>query len=176
MHKSIFLSSVKPAYLPGYGICCTRCIHYTVNTAISTIMAALLATILSVQMVAATKTPFTDITYRNGQETCLSTEQQNIALQKVKDNVYQYLFNRSILPQCGEGIWYRVAYLNMADSSQQCPSAWREYNTSQFRAYGRPVSSGVNCPSQIFPISCQYSKVAMWKGHWHSSCKSNAFS
>jgi hypothetical protein len=29
--------------------------------------------------------------------------------------------------QCGDGIWHRVAYLNMSDPSQQCPSAWREY-------------------------------------------------
>ena len=115
------------------------------------------ATILFVQIVAATKLPF--ITYGNGQETCLSTEQRNIALQKMKDNVYQYLSNGSILPQCGEGIWYRVAYLNMTDPSQQCPSAWREYNTSQFRACGRPLSRGASRPSQIFPISHQYSKV-----------------
>ena len=123
-------------------------------------MAALLlilATILFVRIGAATKTPF--ITHGNGQETCLSTEQRNIALQKVKDSVYQCLFNGSILLQCGEGIWYQVAYLNMTDPSQQCPSAWREYNNSQFRACRRPVSGGASCPSQIFPISRQYSKV-----------------
>ena len=123
-------------------------------------MAALLlifATILFVQIVAAAKIPF--ITYGNGQETCLSTEQRNIALQKIKNNVYQYLFNRNVLPQCGEWIWYRVAYLNMTDPSQECPSTWREYNTNQFRACGRPVSSGASRPSQIFPISRQYSKV-----------------
>ena len=115
------------------------------------------ATILFIQIVAAAKIPF--ITYGNGQETCLSTEQRNIALQKMKDNVCQYLFNRNVLPQCGEGRWYRIAYLNMTDPSQQCPSAWREYNTSQFRACGRPVFSGASRPSQIFPISHQYSKV-----------------
>ena len=51
-------------------------------------MAALLlifATILLVQVVTAAKTPV--ITYGNGQEICPSTEQRNIALQKVKDNV-----------------------------------------------------------------------------------------
>ncbi|MCG8623751.1 MAG: hypothetical protein MJE68_17385 [Proteobacteria bacterium] len=116
-------------------------------------MAALLlifATMLFVQIVAAAKIPF--ITYGNGQETCLSTEQRNIALQKMKNNVYQYLFNRNVLPQCGEGIWYRVAYLNMTDPSQQCPSAWREYNTNQFRACGRPVSSGASRPFQTFQL------------------------
>ena len=43
--------------------------------------------------------------------------------------------------------------------SQQCPYAWSVYNTNQFRACGRPVSNVASHPSQIFPISHQYSKV-----------------
>ena len=119
------------------------------------------AIVLSLQAVAAAETSPSSpvISDGNGQETCPSTEQRNVALQKIRDNVYQYLFNGSIVPQCGEGIWYRVAYLNMANSSQQCPSAWREYNINQFRACGRPVSSGASRPSKIFPISRLYSKV-----------------
>ena len=27
------------------------------------------------------------------------------------------------VPECGDGIWYRIAYLNTTDPSQQCPSA-----------------------------------------------------
>ena len=69
-------------------------------------------------------------------------------------------FALSMQPEaCGTGLWYRVAHLNMSDPSQQCPSAWREYNTSQFRACGRPNSIVASRPSQIFPISHQYSKV-----------------
>ena len=117
------------------------------------------AVILSMKVVVATKISPLIVVHGNDRETCLSTEQRNIALQKVEDNVYQYLFNGSIVPQCGEGIWYRIAYLNMTDPSQQCPSAWREYNTNQFRAWGRPNSTVASRPSQIFPISCQYSKV-----------------
>ena len=45
-----------------------------------------------------------------------------------------------LIHNCGEGEWYRVAYLNMSDSTQQCPSAWKEYNNSGVRACGRPVS------------------------------------
>ena len=125
------------------------------------------AVVLPMQAVAAAKTsPLTMspmISDGNGQETCPPTEQRDIDLQKIRDDVYTYLglFNESIipiLPQCGEGIWYQVAYLNMTDPSQQCPSAWREYN-SQFRACGRPVSSGASRPSQIFSISRLYSKV-----------------
>ena len=66
------------------------------------------------------------VTYGGNSKTCPTTEERNSALLKVKNSVFSYLFNGTIVPQCGEGIWYRVAYLNMADSTQQCPSAWRE--------------------------------------------------
>ena len=39
-------------------------------------------------------------------------------------------------PRCGPGLWQRVAFLNMSDPSEQCPSAWREY--SGVRVCGRP--------------------------------------
>ena len=60
---------------------------------------------------------------------------------------------------CGTKEWHRVAYLNMSDPSQLCPSAWRKYNIGQFRVCGRPVSSGASRPSQIYPVGRQYSKV-----------------
>ena len=67
----------------------------------------------------------------------------------------------SSLPECGDGLWYRVAYLNMTDPSQQCPPAWREYNTSGVRACGRPVSNVINgtCPSMFYSTNRQYSRV-----------------
>ena len=120
------------------------------------------AVVISMQAVAVAKTSVSSpiISDGNGQETCPSTEQRDFALQKIRDNVDAYLFNESIiLPQCGEGMWYQVTYLNMTDPSQQCPPAWREYNTSRFRACGRPISSGASRPSQIFSISRLYSKV-----------------
>ena len=77
------------------------------------------AVILSMNVVAAIKIASPPIiVHGNDRETCPSTEQQNIALEKMKDNVYQYLSNASILPQCGEGIWYQVAYLNMTGLPQ----------------------------------------------------------
>ena len=147
-------------------ICYNLHTRRTTRTITSTIMAVLLiifATVLAVQVVAAqdvTKASIPPvITYGNGQKICPSTEQRNIALQKVKDNVYQYLFNGSIVPQCGEGIWYRVVYLNMADSSQQCPSAWRLYSIDQYRACGRPVSGSQSSPATFYTTNRQYSKV-----------------
>ena len=62
--------------------------------------------------------------------------------------------------ECGAGLWHRVAYLNMGDPSQQCPSTWREYinDTTGMRACGRPLSSEY-CPSKTYPVTHQYSRV-----------------
>ena len=89
-------------------------------------------------------------------KTCPSTEERNSALLKIKSNVFNHLFNAKLVPECGEGIWYRVAYLNMTDSSQQCPSAWREYTSSGIRVCKRPFGG---CPGTIYPVSHAYSKV-----------------
>ena len=49
----------------------------------------------------------------------------------------------------------------MTDPSQQCPSAWREYNTSGVRACGRQPNSKGSCSATVFDysISHQYSRV-----------------
>ena len=46
----------------------------------------------------------------------------------------------------------------MSDPSQQCPSAWREYNTRGVRACGRP-DGRASCPAVIYATSRQYSRV-----------------
>ena len=63
------------------------------------------------------------------------------------------------IPECGDGLWYRVAYLNMSDASQQCPPAWREYNSSRVRACGRPVFNDGSRPSTFYITNRQYSRV-----------------
>ena len=64
-----------------------------------------------------------------------------------------------IQQHCGSGVWRKVAYLNMSDPSQQCPSAWREYNISGVRACGRPLgSSGCRITTYFF-TGYQYRKI-----------------
>ena len=60
---------------------------------------------------------------------------------------------------CGPGEWRQVAYLNMSEPTQQCPSAWREYNTRGVRACGRPSTSGGSCPATTYSIDFQYRRV-----------------
>ena len=52
---------------------------------------------------------------------------------------------------CGsdEG-WTRIAYLNMSNPSQSCPSGFRLYESGGVRACGRPVSSVGSCASVKF--------------------------
>lgn len=54
--------------------------------------------------------------------------------------------------------WRRVAFLNMSDQDEQCPSPWREYTSA--RVCGRPTSSGPSCSSVSYTNSGgQYSFV-----------------
>ena len=62
---------------------------------------------------------------------------------------------------CGskEGGWTRVAYLDMSDSSQSCPSGFKLYQSGEVRACGRQTSSGPSCQSVTFQTGISYSKV-----------------
>ena len=83
------------------------------------------------------------------------------SIETVSDNLQTLTDFLSLRPisACGPGNWWRVAYVNMAISSQQCPSAWREY-TSPVRSCGRPSTSSGSCPSTIFgTYGVTYSRV-----------------
>ena len=89
--------------------------------------------------------------------TCLAQEERDAAIQRVRSSVHAIVVGHN----CGPGQWHRVAHLNMSDSSQQCPSAWREYNniTSGVRGCRRPESSSGSCHATLYPTSGQYSRV-----------------
>lgn len=59
---------------------------------------------------------------------------------------------------CGDGNWRQIAYLNMSNPSQQCPSTFREYSSPE-RSCGRPVTSR-SCVSVFYSTnSYQYDRV-----------------
>ena len=62
---------------------------------------------------------------------------------------------------CGSGGgWTRLAYLDMTDSTQNCPSGFRLYQSGGVRACGRATSNGGNCTSIQFPSNgISYSQV-----------------
>ena len=62
---------------------------------------------------------------------------------------------------CGsnEG-WTRIAYLDMSNPSQSCPSGFRLHESGKVRACGRPASSGGSCASCKFSSNgIRYSEV-----------------
>ena len=67
-------------------------------------------------------------------------------------------FNR----QCGcdgPGTWTRVAFLNMSDPNQVCPSNWTTY-TTPIRACGNGATGSPGCDSVIYPsFGLTYNRV-----------------
>ena len=62
---------------------------------------------------------------------------------------------------CGSGGgWTRLAYLDMSDATENCPSGFRLYQSGGVRACGRATSSGGSCVSVQFPSNgISYSQV-----------------
>ena len=62
---------------------------------------------------------------------------------------------------CGSGGgWTRLAHLNMTNSTENCPSGFRLYQSGGVRACGRATSSGGSCVSVQFPSNgISYSQV-----------------
>ena len=62
---------------------------------------------------------------------------------------------------CGSGGgWTRLAYLDMTDSTGNCPFEFELYQAGGVRACGRPTSSGGSCVSVQFPsYGSNYSQV-----------------
>ena len=60
---------------------------------------------------------------------------------------------------CGGQGWTRVAYLNMSDLNQQCPTNWN-LTTSPARGCGRSSSGILTCDSVMYPVNgSNYSTV-----------------
>ena len=94
---------------------------------------------------------------------CPSQRDRNAArqiLHSAASSVIQQIVNKNndVIARCGPGQWYRVAYLNMSDPTQQCPPSLRLYSANGIRACGRQTYS---CSSLSFPSGSgrQYSKV-----------------
>ena len=96
----------------------------------------------------------------DGSQTCASEEQREILRNEIR-NATHSLLDESVVPilqPCGGPGWRRVAYLNMSDLSQQCPSVWQEITTPH-RVCGRR-STGGSCEGLTYPTgSEQYDRV-----------------
>ena len=99
--------------------------------------------------------------------TCPSQEDRAASRRNLESATLSILQQRfgndnAMSARCGPGQWYRVAYLNMSDPTQQCPQSLRLYSANGIRACGRPRSVGTfSCSSLSFASGSgrQYSKV-----------------
>ena len=93
---------------------------------------------------------------------CPSTAEQKSSqiLLQIRTHLSLVFAGFMAAPQCGEGLWYRVAYLNMNNPTHECPPNWKQalINAST-RVCGRPIGT-TNCPGEYFSTrNLQYSKV-----------------
>ena len=117
---------------------------------------------------ASTTLPLTypgQVLQGGGSQTCPSEEQLEMVKNEV-DNAILSLLQESVVPilqgatfSCdGSTGWRRVAYLNMSDRSQQCPSVWQEITTPH-RVCGRR-STSPSCEGLTYSTgSEQYDQV-----------------
>ena len=99
----------------------------------------------------------------DGRQTCHSEGQRERVRNEV-DGAILSLLRESVVPllqnfSCGGSFgWRRIAYLDMSDPSQQCPSVWQEITTPQ--RVCRRRSSGSSCEGVTYSTgSEQYDQV-----------------
>ena len=89
--------------------------------------------------------------------TCPSSEDVD-SLRASAKLILESRYNTNGPCSCGGAGWTRVAYLNMSDPQQTCPSNWT-LNTSPVRGCGRSSSSRT-CDSVVYPVNGhRYSSV-----------------
>ena len=116
--------------------------------------------ILLIATVASAATVRPVIIPGNDNGTCLAQMEREVAIQKVKTEINLiYTLQDTTFYECGPGLWFNIARLNMSDPSQRCPSAWREYNSSGVRACRRPDTTTGSCPGTVYVTGRQYNRV-----------------
>ncbi len=90
--------------------------------------------------------------------TCPSQDTISEEHRRARDSILNS-YNTAPASPCGGPGWTRVAYLDMSDTNQQCPSNWR-LTTSPVRGCGRSNSGGSTCDSVTYPVNGRtYSSV-----------------
>ena len=79
---------------------------------------------------------------------------------RARETILKYYYTQPPCSCGSSGGWTRVAYLNMSDPSQQCPSNWRLTNTP-VKGCGRSSRYSSNrCDSVFYPVNGRtYSSV-----------------
>ena len=121
----------------------------------------ILTVILQLTVEATLLNPMTILGIETVSGGCASQEERESARQNIATSIRATLNESYMLTGtlCGEGLWHQVAYLNMSNSSEQCPSAWREYNSNGIRSCIRLNSASGSCSGTFYVTGRQYNKV-----------------
>ena len=91
-------------------------------------------------------------------DTCPAQAKRDEARQAIAKTVGSVLGINFMNP-CGPGDWYQVVDLDMTNASQECPSAWMQYDNTELRACERTQNVAGGCDGTFFPTNRQYIKV-----------------
>ena len=86
----------------------------------------------------------TQIIAGNGLRACPARTASDAARRNSSATIRNILQDLSFVPSCGTGFWRQVAFLNMSDSQQQCPSQWALQTTPE-RSCASP-----SCGTSVF--------------------------
>ena len=102
-----------------------------------------------------------------------SLQQDNMnILRRSAQNILNEIYTRPC--SCGGAGWTRVAYFDMSDPTQTCPSNWT-LNTSPVRGRERTSSSSLTCDSVFYPVNgLSYSRVCGMASAYHKG-EANGF-
>ena len=138
----------------------------TTAVIITVIMILLILMLISIILSVATFSQLTSELFKVATKLDNQNEDIRIQLTQIQNNISQlndrvndFISTQFNPSQCGAGLWWRVAYLDMTEPSQLCPSAWREYNTNGGRACGRPINETGSCAAVFYFTKQQYSRV-----------------
>ena len=109
------------------------------------------------QLTATFQTNISQILMQHEAIALIQTNLSQMLFQLNKDvlSVQQESASQQIQLYCGAGDWQRIVFINMSNASQQCPSAWMEFNHSGVRGCGRSD----DCSANLYPVASQYSRV-----------------
>ncbi len=86
----------------------------------------------------------------NSINSCPSDERREAAKIDARNVINDFLLVNHIVPECGEGVWHQVGFLDMSNSEQSCPSPWVE-DSSPARSC-RSLNGG-GCEAILFPVT-----------------------
>ena len=117
--------------------------------------------LMPVKSVDAVQLPVLSLPGRAG--ICSADDLREEALRNISTIVQSTILHvtQYINHPCGPGLWRRVAFLDMTDSNQQCPSNWTLHDTSTSgRSCIRPNTITIGCASTFFSTgSVDYNRV-----------------